>query len=598
MLTEFSIGNYQAFSTPQRVPIKPITLIFGPNSAGKSALLRSLLVIKHALLRQSMTKGEGSHPLHPGQVCEYARGRGVIPLTLKVLNKADEQDLNERMTFSANLLSQEGGAVCESVEWSRNDLPLLRSKWNKKSKTLVPEFVSDELRPSAEEVSAAQVMTGQAVEDIVKTWLSESDRGLPSEHSFTELASSDLNSPILNTLKDFLADETVTKDAAVLEKVRDAIERISGLERLAGTRARERMHGIAVTFHATICRELQEMAYHEPLRPVPKRIEKSAKDDPALSEWWRLASEDSALRRINDWFASNPHTKRHRLTFDLLLPISNYSGLLAHLGGELSVDQAIESAFVSKLESDAEFADRLCDDYNFTNGVWADDEPDRCSFDSKEEARGATYDYFVNDPVEHGWHHFHELADNEGMEAALGFLMLGVNSLRKDYATKIEAPTKHFAQADIYFEDVATGAKVPPSNLGVGFSQMVPFVSSALSSENRLIVIEQPELHVHPALQTELADLFTQSAKERGNRFLIETHSEHLILRVMKRIRQTFEDKVQEGKPRITPDDVCVLYVEPGENGSIVREMPLNERGELVKGWPGGFFEEALNEMF
>jgi predicted ATPase len=123
-------------------------------------------------------------------------------------------------------------------------------------------------------------------------------------------------------------------------------------------------------------------------------------------------------------------------------------------------------------------------------------------------------------------------------------------------------------------------------------------VASAFGSENRLIAIEQPELHVHPALQTELADLFIQSAKERGNRFLIETHSEHLILRVMKRIRQTFEGKLPEGKPPITPDDVCILYVEPGEDGSIVREMPLNERGELIKGWPGGFFEEALNEMF
>jgi hypothetical protein len=132
-----------------------------------------LLVIKHALLRQSMTKGDGSHSLHPGQVGEYARGRGVIPLTLKVLNKADEQALNERLTFSANLLSQEGRAVCESVEWSRNDQLLLRSKWNHKSLALAPEFVSDELRPSSEEVSAAQVMTEQAVEDIVKTWLSE-----------------------------------------------------------------------------------------------------------------------------------------------------------------------------------------------------------------------------------------------------------------------------------------------------------------------------------------------------------------------------------------------------------------------------------------
>lgn len=66
----------------------------------------------------------------------------------------------------------------------------------------------------------------------------------------------------------------------------------------------------------------------------------------------------------------------------------------------------------------------------------------------------------------------------------------------------------------------------------------------------------------------------------------------------MRRMRETVDGNLPDGLPPITSDDVCILYVEPGENGSIVREMPLNERGELIKGWPGGFFEEALNEMF
>jgi hypothetical protein len=48
--------------------------------------------------------------------------------------------------------------------------------------------------------------------------------------------------------------------------------------------------------------------------------------------------------------------------------------------------------------------------------------------------------------------------------------------------------------------------------------------------------------------------------------------------------------------PPVVPADVSILYVEPGPNGAVVREMPLNERGELVKAWPGGFFEEGLRE--
>jgi predicted ATPase len=157
--------------------------------------------------------------------------------------------------------------------------------------------------------------------------------------------------------------------------------------------------------------------------------------------------------------------------------------------------------------------------------------------------------------------------------------------------------SQHFTQADVFFEDSKSKARVPTSNIGFGISQMLPLAVSAFATKDRLIVIEQPELHVHPALQCELGDIFICSAMEQGNRYLIETHSEHLILRIMRRMRETFENKLPEGMPRLTPDDVSILYVEPGEDGSIVREMPLNERGELVKGWPGGFFEEALNEM-
>jgi predicted ATPase len=93
--------------------------------------------------------------------------------------------------------------------------------------------------------------------------------------------------------------------------------------------------------------------------------------------------------------------------------------------------------------------------------------------------------------------------------------------------------------------------------------------------------------------------VFIESALgERRNTFLLETHSEHLLLRVMRRMRETFESTLPEGCRAVRPEDVMVLFVEPDGPRSIVREMPLNERGELVKAWPGGFFEEGLREVF
>jgi predicted ATPase len=99
-------------------------------------------------------------------------------------------------------------------------------------------------------------------------------------------------------------------------------------------------------------------------------------------------------------------------------------------------------------------------------------------------------------------------------------------------------------------------------------------------------------------LKADLGDGFIESALgERKNTFILETHSEHLILRLMRRMRETFNGK-ETGLPPITPNDIAVLYVEPNGTRSIVREMPLNELGELVKSWPGGFFEEGLREQF
>lgn len=146
-----------------------------------------------------------------------------------------------------------------------------------------------------------------------------------------------------------------------------------------------------------------------------------------------------------------------------------------------------------------------------------------------------------------------------------------------------------------------TGARsyVLPSEVGAGVSQLIPVVVAAIEGRGGLSLVEQPEIHVHPAVQVGLGDLLLDAASREGQRriMFVETHSEHLLLRVMRRMRETHEGTVPDGARPVRPEDVSVVLVEKDGSRTISRKMPLNERGELVKAWPGGFFEEGLREV-
>lgn len=570
MLTEFSIGNYQAFSAPQRVPLKPITLIFGPNSAGKSALLRSLLLVRQAILDESLAKNTNSHELHPGKPGVFVREKHQ-PLWISFTTHRDGGDEEQGSeSHQVDLLwkaNEDANVETLSMKVSLNEEEVFRLGRTHETTTLTAEFIHARL------ISEARGAETKTERQKPHEWLQDRTR-VTSTAALPGSRYADFVEPLM------IGDDWRHEEA--FSNQRNCLWR--------------EIQSIVGSVRESLETDLKNMTYHEPVRPVPMRIGKADIDKPMLCEWLKLAYDPDALMRVNRWFASNPHTKRHSLIFDYLLPGSRLADLIEEIGGEVTPDEAVAKAFEARLRADPDFTNKLVEDH--VHVYWDDDNPDKCAFDSKEEAMEASYWDILGGSLESGWAQFDELYDSRGRNSALEFLLAGVSALKKNAATNHKVPFEHVEQADIYFVDVATKTKIPPSNLGVGFSQMLPMVVSAFTCEKQLIVIEQPELHVHPALQTELADLFIQSAKERGNRFLIETHSEHLILRVMKRIRQTFEGKLPEGKPPIIPDDVCILYVEPGENGSTVREMPLNELGELVKGWPGGFFEEALNEMF
>lgn len=143
-----------------------------------------------------------------------------------------------------------------------------------------------------------------------------------------------------------------------------------------------------------------------------------------------------------------------------------------------------------------------------------------------------------------------------------------------------------------------SGLEVMPQDIGVGISQLFPVIALSVIQKSGLAAIEQPELHIHPRLQVELADVFVRYAKNSNVMFLLETHSEHLMLRLLKRVRQGLEESPQSCLVTLEPDDLAVHYVEPTDRGTSFKQLRVTEDGDFLDEWPHGFFDERDEELF
>lgn len=195
---------------------------------------------------------------------------------------------------------------------------------------------------------------------------------------------------------------------------------------------------------------------------------------------------------------------------------------------------------------------------------------------------------------------WHSLIENVKVQTKVNEWLQNNGKHNSSYTINIDTPADYVNTRfrELNFYDESTKTNVHPQDMGVGISQSLPIIIASNLYEYTNIFIEQPELHLHPKLQMEIADEFIRSANEQGNEFMIESHSEHLLLRIMKRMRHTAEGKVEDESLRLTPDDVCLLYVDIHRGNTFIRELKLDDNGRLLTRWPNGFFDESYKEMF
>ena len=573
IINAFRIANFKAFSFVQRVPVRPVTLIYGANSAGKSSVLHALALAHHAIETGDLDTQRthiGGEAIDLGGLRKYVH-RGERHRQVELSFELDPGRLSGRV---AELLRPARDTVMEIGFGGANSEDDVR----------VERF--------AVEVDGAPLLSMSAR----RGGLLRLDRLEHSHPVFRELLRGLM---MLATTTDNIQEENFSALGKVLDtlipgitaKTRGFFPRID--EEFDGSEAKgeamdafvpvsrgHRQEDLARAIRLFLPRalrdlvgglsaalesEVRKLRYLGPLRSYPPRhLAFSQHHDPNWFAgggyaWDVVRTREDVRRRVNTWLGDADRLKTpYELELRDLLPAST-------IANELPTK--LETAMHDLV---AQLLRRLASEENPDIEVLA-----------LEVAEGV-------------------LGGQDGIVPEITELVASASDVEAQSERWVNEMIEARSEAlqDLVLIDKRTDTPVSHRDVGIGISQVLPVLVSAYASNNELLAIEQPEIHLHPALQAELGDVFLQSALAGGgNTFLVETHSEHLLLRIMRRMRETSGGKLPDGVPEVRPEDVMVLFVESDGPQSIIREMPLNEGGELVKAWPGGFFEEGLREI-
>ena len=636
LITAVEIENFKGIGRPIRVDLRPITLLFGRNSAGKSTILHALCYA-HELL---------SH----GQVDAGRTELGGAQIDLGGFRRfvhTHDRDREIRLRFELNLedwtvparlwakikrpdIEPEHADAYE--EWIETHDPAMfvRSGWVELTVTWARLYEKPVL--ASYEVGVNDLLAGRIV------WTDSPETGVNLEFNWAH--------PLFDPLRRHQSSESQPAPPhAAASRARETLDpssdewylhrvEVYGLTRLPDwdeplgfkvedlandrehdisspaspnlPRFRALVSGVFIGIGDTLRNELARLRYIGPVRKLRPRVEAEpgSADQERWSDgsaaWNRLLpappdpSRPDLLKEVNDWLARNDRLDTgYRLTRKSTVELSAETPPVSWIRfrERLPAEYRDEHGAVDLGRWVKELATTIANLHHGDPGeietrIKADpgdrDEsaggnPAEQTNSREEELVDAVrerYQCFVNlDRLEKG-HHPSAVGDLVGAIAA--------------------APVRPELQL------VAAESELPvrTSDIGVGISQLLPVVVAAVDPHRPgITAIEQPELHLHPGMQVELGDLFAQPL-DGGRVFLLENHSEHLMLRLLRRIEETHSGELPEGKPALRPDQVSVVFLEQMDGEIRATPLRIDETGEFIDRWPHGFFRERAAELF
>jgi predicted ATPase len=509
LITKLVLGNFQGFGPNAWIPLSNVSLIFGPNSSGKSSVFRALRVIAQSLNQKKV----------PGRFASFEFSGELVDLG-GFENTVNGQDSSKSISLGVQLSQSDSHIEILGIEWEIES-------------TSRPSGISIDgvysLNESKTEFKTFKIQFELTMDETLQeVWtLSEKSRSVYKKMHLTfsrfektlNRAAQQENemAPLLRSL--FRPSST---PGMVMEMTYDAKPATVGIWR-------ERLRGKAST---------AQVARFSTDRLVPTEINESYSSGVSI-----LAP---SLQHALDVFYARLSESLERLHYvGPLRPVPD------KLVGSLGYASSEEASLTNKLAQNSELREAVSKHLNqLTNGIYELE----------------------------WWPVLREKKQAFKHLPHLGALLI---------------------------HDKNNDTRVTFSDVGVGLSQLLPILAKLVQLEkkrtrrgrfsdsvNGTLLAEQPELHLHPRMQSELAEFFAKIATKKQNpvQILAETHSESMLLRLQSLIRTK----------KINVQTVQVLYAQRVKSTKMnaIKPLLLNPAGDFIEKWPQSFSELRFEEFF
>ena len=546
MFKAIILENFKAFAERQVIALSPLTLIYGANSSGKSSILQSLL-----LLKQTMEK--------------HAENTALLTLKGSMIDLGNFQQI----VFSHDTTrSVEIALIVKDFDWE-NATPCngygmgFRFSYNTTNNTIglnsISHYWSNLNNPDFS-------LTPSLGSRLVRNY-----------HYYPSYFSSDKSNRFYDNFYSSFIENYLDKYISNLSRIKELLTN----EQIKASDSRRRVKLYREL--NLLCCNIQEIIESDDILLSLMDAKNHSERNNAIQDL--MDSFDKLLTHFSDYTIE-------KYISDIRLRNLYNVAINGILPDEISYDDENDSN-ISKTDKEngtpfpnlfswsLDMASRLNNELEDLVYIGPHREPPKrhyISSDTVSNSVGKTGE-FMPDML---------LAD-QGLENPInGYL----NSLGFPYILKIHriADTDIRGIFGLQLLDKHSHTQVSLTDVGFGVSQVLPIIVQCLYPvSDQVILVEQPELHLHPKAQAALGSIFVDCIKgEWSKQLIIETHSEHLMLRVQRLIR--------EG--RLSCQDVSVLYVLKDQDGSHCLPLRLDENGEFLDEWPDGFFEEGFREMF